>query len=101
MTGILIKYGLIQFFPFVSVGGFGVTPPHLYFHLAWLGEVLKTAVNNSPLRWLMHEGNNDGVDLWSWLKVKYGSATKLNLLRQFYGEKIWSIKLKSGGLLGD
>ena len=101
MTGILIKYGLIQLFSLASVGGSGVTPPHLYFHSAWLGAVLKTAVNNLPLRWPMHEGNNDGVDLWSWLKIEYESAAKLNLLRKFYEEKIRSIKLKSGGFLGD
>ena len=29
MTGILIKYGLLQLFSLASVGGPGVTPPHL------------------------------------------------------------------------
>ena len=46
MTGILIKYGLIQLFSFALVGGCGNTPPHLYFQSFWLGEVLNMAVNN-------------------------------------------------------
>ena len=65
ITGILIKHGLLLFLSFASVGGSGVTPPHLYFQSAWMGAALKMTVNNSFLRWLMHEGNKDGVDLWS------------------------------------
>ena len=59
------------------------------------------SVNNSLLRWPMHEGNKDGLDLWSWLKVRYESADKLDPVRRLYGEKIRSLKIKSGGLLGD
>ena len=58
-------------------------------------------VKNMSLSWPMHEGNKDGVDLWSWLKLKYESAAKLDPLMRFYGEKIRSLNLKSGGLLGD
>ena len=57
-------------------------------------------VKNMSLSWPMHEGNKDGVDLWSWLKLKYESGAKLDLLRRFYGEKISSLKLKSGGSIG-
>ena len=71
MTGILIKHGLLQFFSLAYVGGSGVTPLHLYFQSAWMGAVIKMAVNNSSLRWTMHGGNKDGVELWSWLRVKY------------------------------
>ena len=39
------------------------------------------------------------MDLWSWLKVKYESAAKLDPLMHFYGGKISPLKLKSGGLL--
>ena len=59
------------------------------------------AVNNSSLRWLIHEGNTDGILLWPWLKVRYESAAKLDLLSHLYGEKIRSLKLKAGGLLVD
>ena len=41
------------------------------------------------------------MDLWSWLKLKYESAAKLDPLMRFYGEKIRSLKLKSGGSIGD
>ena len=47
----------------------------------------------------MNEGDKYGVDLWSWLKIKYKNAAKLDLLRQYYGQKIRLLKLKSGGLL--
>ena len=59
------------------------------------------AVNNSSLSRTMHEGNKDGVDLWSWTKVRYESAAKLDPLRRFYGDKIRSLKLKYSGSLGD
>ena len=59
------------------------------------------AVNNSPLRWPIHEREKDGVGLWSWLKIKHESAAKLDPLRRFYGEKIRLLKLKSGGSLGN
>ena len=49
----------------------------------------------------MNQGDKDGVDLWSWLKVKYESAAKLDPLRHFYWEKIRLLKLKSGGSLGN
>ena len=65
MTGILIKHGIFQLFSLASVGGSGVTPPQIYFHSYWLGVVLKILVNKSSLRWKMHEGNKEGVDLWS------------------------------------
>ena len=52
------------------------------------------AVNNLSLRWKMHKGNKYGVDLWSWLKVKYESAARLDPLKRFYGEKTRSLKLK-------
>ena len=71
MKGILIKHGLLQLLSFAYVGGSGVTPLHLYFQSAWLGAVINMAFNNSSLRWAMHEGNKDGVDLWSWIKVRY------------------------------
>ena len=59
------------------------------------------AVNNLSIRWPLHEGNKYGVDLWSWIKVKYESAAKLDPLRLFYGQKISLLKLKSGGWIGD
>ena len=71
---------LFNFFPLRQLGGSGVTPPHLYFQSAWLVAVLKMAVNNSLLRWTMHEGDKYGVDLWSWLKIKYEIADKLDSL---------------------
>ena len=46
-----------------------------------MGAVLNMAVNNLPLRWKIHEGDKDGVDFWSWLKVRYESAAKLDPLR--------------------
>ena len=59
------------------------------------------AVNNSSLRWPMHEGNKDGVELWSFNKVRYESAAKLDPLRRFYGEKIRSLKLNPCRSLGN
>ena len=47
----------------------------------------------------MNEGNIDGIRLWSWLKVRYESASKLYPLRSFYWENIRSLKLKAGGSL--
>ena len=41
------------------------------------------------------------MDLWSWIKIKYDSAAKLDPLRIFYGEKSRPLKFKSGGLLSD
>ena len=61
--------------------------------------VLKMAVNNSSLRCPIHEGITDGIRLWSWLKVRYESAAKLDPLRQLYGNKIRLLNLKSGGSL--
>ena len=57
------------------------------------------AVNNTSLRWLMQEGSMSCIRLWSWLKVIYESAVKLDPLRRLYREKIWSLRLKAGGLL--
>ena len=47
----------------------------------------------------MHEGNMYSILLWSWFKVRCESASKLDPLRRIYRENIWSLKLKSGGLL--
>ena len=47
----------------------------------------------------MNKWDKYGVDLWSWLKIKYENTAKLDLLRQYYGQKISLLKLKSGGLL--
>ena len=66
-----------------------------------MGAVINMAVNNSSLRWIIHEGNKEGVDLWSWLKVRYVSADKLDPLRRLYGEKIRLLNIKSIGSLGD
>ena len=77
MTDILIKYGLQWLLSYMLPGASGVLPPHWYFQSSWLGAVLKMAVNNSPLRWPMHEVEKDGVDLWLWLKIKYESAATL------------------------
>ena len=59
------------------------------------------SVNNSPLRWQMHEGDRDGVDLCLWLKVKYESAAISDSLRIYYAEKIRSLKLRANGSLHD
>ena len=72
MTGILIKYGLIQLFSLASGGGPGVTPPYLYFQSSCMVEVLMMAVNNSPLRWLMHEGDKT---VWT-----CGHGSRLNMI---------------------
>ena len=100
MTGILIKYGLQYLMSYALPGGTGL-PPHWYFQSSYLGAVMKMSVNNSPLRWPIHEGEKDGVGLWSWLKIKHESAAKSDPLRRFYGEKISLLKLKSGGSLGN
>ena len=71
MTGILIKHGILQLLSLASVGGSGFITPDLYFHFSWLVAVLKMSVNNLLLRWPVHQGNKYGVDLWSWLKVRY------------------------------
>ena len=49
----------------------------------------------------MQEENMYGIRLWYWLKVIYESATKLDPIRRLYGEKIWFLKLKSGGSLDE
>ena len=81
MTGILIKFGLQELLSSVLPGASSVLPPHLYFQSSWLGAVLNMAVNKSPLRWLMNEGEKDGVYLCLLLKIKYESAAKLVPLR--------------------
>ena len=59
------------------------------------------AVNNSPLRWPMHKGVNDGVGLWLWIRIKYERLAKLDLLTIFYADKIRSLKFRSNGSLRD
>ena len=81
MTGILIKFGLQELLSSVLPGASSVLPPHLYFQSSWLGAVLNMAVNKSPLRWPMNEGEKDGVYLCLLLKIKYESAAKLVPLR--------------------
>ena len=49
----------------------------------------------------MHEGEKDGVEFWLWFKIKYESAAKLDPLRIFYAENIWSFKLRSTGSIHD
>ena len=56
ITGILIKYGLIELISHALSGGSDVAPPHMYFQSSCLGAVLKMAVNNSLMRWPMYEG---------------------------------------------
>ena len=56
-------------------------------------------VNNSPLRWTMHEGSMNGICLWSWIKVIYESADKLDPLKILYAENIMSLKLKASELI--
>ena len=85
-TGILTKHALLHFLYFASVGDSGIYPPHVYFQSACLGEVLNMTVNNSSLRSPMYDENKDVVDLWSWIKVIYESAAKLDPFRQFYRE---------------
>ena len=97
MAGIFIKHLILQLIYFASVGGSGVTPPHLYFQSACLRALINMAVNNSPLRWPMQEGNKDGVDFLSWLKVRYVSAAKFYPLRQLYGEKTSRLSLNPVG----
>ena len=41
----------------------------------------------------MHEGDKDGVELWSWIKLKYESAAKLDPLRRFMGIKLGHLSL--------
>ena len=47
----------------------------------------------------MHEGGKYGVELWLWMRIKYESTAKLDLLRVFYAEKIILLKLGSKGSL--
>ena len=49
----------------------------------------------------MHEGNKNSVELWSWLKVIYYSASKLDTPRRLYGENIRLLKINHDGYLGD
>ena len=43
----------------------------------------------------MHEGGKYGEELWLWMRIKYKSTAKLDLLRVFYAEKIILLKLGS------
>ena len=99
ITGILINYCLQELLSYTFPDGYGVLPSNLSLQSSWLGLVLKTSVNNSPLRWQMHEGEKDGVDLWLWIKVKYESADISDPLRIYYAEKIRSLKLRANGSL--
>ena len=56
-------------------------------------------VNNLFLSWLMHEGNMDGICLWSWLKVRYESTSKLDHIKRIYRENIWWLNMKADGSL--
>ena len=49
----------------------------------------------------MYEDDKDGVALLLWMKIKYESAAKLDLLRIYYSDKIRSLKLWSNGSLHD
>ena len=59
------------------------------------------AINNCPLRWSLHEGDKDGVELCIWMKIKYESATKLDPIKIFYADKIRLLRLRSNGSLHD
>ena len=101
ITGILINYCLQELHSYSFPDGSGVLPSHLYFQSSWLGAVPKTSVNNSPLRWPMHEGEKDGVDLWLWHNVNYESAAISDPLSIYYAEKIMSLNLRANGSLHD
>ena len=45
-------------------------------------------VNNSLLRWSMHEGIKDGVELGSFLKVRYDGAAELDPSGVSIGRKL-------------
>ena len=49
----------------------------------------------------MHKGEKDGVSLLLWLKIKYVSEAKIDPLRQFYSDKLRSLKLRVNGSLHD
>ena len=100
LTDFLIKYGLWEILSFASQDSLAL-PELLYFQSIWLGGVLNMAVNNSPLRWPMHKGVNDGVGLWLWIRIKYERLAKLDPLTIFYADKIRSLKLRSNGSLRD
>ena len=59
------------------------------------------AVNKSPLRWPMHEGEKDDVKLWLWMRINYESAAKLDPLKIYYVDKIRLLRLRSNGSLHD
>ena len=40
----------------------------------------------------MHEGEKDGVSLLLWMKSKYESEAKIDPLKQFYSDKLRSLK---------
>ena len=67
----------------------------------WIGRVLCIAVNNFPLRWPMHEGEKDGVSLLLWMKIKYETKAKIDLIMQFYSDKMRSLKLRVNCSLRD
>ena len=49
----------------------------------------------------MYEGEKDGVSLLLWLKIKYESEAKIYPLRQFYSDKMRSLKLRVNCSLRD
>ena len=97
---ILIKHGLQELFLCAKVDAPALTE-HLFFQSMWLGSILCIAVNNFPLRWLMHEGEKCGVALLLWMKIKYESEAKIDTLKQFYQDRLRSLKLRVNGSLRD
>ena len=81
LTGIIIKRALLELFSPESIGAGGRTPPNQNFQSVWMGMALKMAFINSSLRWPVYEVNMDGIRLWSWLKIRCESASKLILER--------------------
>ena len=49
----------------------------------------------------MHEGEKDGVSLLLWMKIKYETKAKIDLIMQFYSDKLRCLKLRVNGSLHD
>ena len=99
LSGILMKCGLFSVFSNTSSLGVGKNPHERLYWDIWLGRFLQMDMNNTNMCWLIGQVGIDGISLWSWMKVRYYIAAKLEPLCQLYRDKIKLLKLKVNGLL--
>ena len=83
-----MKRGLLLSLSIFPRLGMGATPHKMFYQCICLGRFLCLAVNNSILNCPKRQGDDDIIHIWGWLRVRYKSGAKLDILEWFYRENI-------------